>query len=214
VRDGAVRPIYAQAAPKPLGLGAVHPVTPKDVTPQYVAFIGRLRELGYVEPETLAVEYTNLEGHLEQYDESMKELLRRRVDLIFALGQEQNLRAALAATSTIPIAMLALTYDPVAKGHVTNLARPTGNVTGIYVLSIEILKKRLQLLREAIPETRAAFGFWDFDAAATWRGAADAAPSLGMTLAGIELRDPPYDYELAFQQWRRNSVAPCSCRIP
>jgi putative ABC transport system substrate-binding protein len=197
---GAARPAYAQAAPKPLRLGFVHPVSPKDVPPQYVAFVGRLRELGYVEGDTLAIEYINLEGHLERFDEAMRELVRRRVDLIFALGQEQNLRAALAATSTIPIVMLALTYDPIAKGLVTNLARPTGNVTGIYVLPIEILKKRLQLFREVVPEMRSAFGFWDFEAAGGWRSAADAAPSLGITLAGVELRDPPYDYELAFQQ--------------
>jgi putative ABC transport system substrate-binding protein len=197
---GAARPAYAQAARKPLRLGVVHPVSPKDVPPQYVAFVAALRKLGYVEGDTLAIEYINLEGHLDRYDDAMKELVRRRVDIIFALGQEQNLRAALAATSTIPIVMLALTYDPIAKGFVTNLARPTGNVTGIYILSIEILKKRLQLLREAVPETRAAFGFWDFDAAETWRAAADAGPSLGITLAGIELRDPPYDYERAFQQ--------------
>jgi putative ABC transport system substrate-binding protein len=100
------------------------------------------------------------------------------------LGQEQNLRAALTATSTIPIVMLALTFDPIAKGLVSNLARPTGNVTGIYILSIEILKKRLQLLMEAVPETRAAFGF----AAETWWAAADAAPSLGITLAGVGKR--------------------------
>jgi putative tryptophan/tyrosine transport system substrate-binding protein len=194
------RTVYAQAARKPLRLGIVHPVSPKDVPPYYVAFVGRLRELGYVEGDTLEVEYINLEGYLERYDQAMRELVRRRVDVIFALGQEQNLRAALTATSTIPIVMLALTYDPIAKGLVSNLARPTGNVTGIYILSIEILKKRLQLLMEAVPETRAAFGFWDFDAAETWRAAADAAPLLGITLTGVELREPPYDYERAFQQ--------------
>ena len=61
------------------------------------------------------------------------------------------------------------------------------------------MKKRLQLFREAFLETRTAFGFWDVDAAETWRTAADAAPSLGIALAGVELRDPPYDYERAFQ---------------
>ena len=186
--------------PRPLRIGMVHPVSPKGVPPSYVAFFNRLRELGYVEGDALAIEYINLEGHLERYDEAMRDLVRRRVDLIFALGQEDNLRAAMAATSTVPIVMLAIGYDPLAKGYVSSLARPTGNVTGIYVLSIEAIKKRLQLFKDAFPQQHAAFGFWDFDAAEAWRAAVDAAPSLGIALAGVELRDPPYDYERGLQQ--------------
>jgi putative ABC transport system substrate-binding protein len=196
----AAWPTCAQTLPGKLRLGFVHPISPKDLPPYYVAFVGRLRELGYVEGDTLAVEYINLEGHVERYDEAMRELVRRRVDLIYALGQEQNLRAALAATSTIPIVMMAIGYDPLAKGYVTSLARPTGNATGVYVLSVEVTKKRLQLFRDAFPATRAAFGFWDFDSAEIWRIAVDAAPVVGLTLAGIELRALPYDYELAFAQ--------------
>ena len=190
----------AQTTPKPLRVGFVHPVSPKGVPPNYVEFIGRLRELGYVEGDTLAVEYINLEGHPERYDESMRELVRRRVDLIYALGQEENLRAAMAATSTIPIVMLAISYDPLAKGYVSSLARPTGNVTGITVLGVELIKKRLQLFKDAFPERHAAFGFWDFESDETWRIATAAAPSLGITLAGVKVGGTPYDYDGGFQQ--------------
>jgi putative tryptophan/tyrosine transport system substrate-binding protein len=190
----------SQTPLKPLRIGLVHPVSPKGVPPNYVEFVDRLRELGYVEGDTLAIEYINLEGHVERYDEAMRDLVQRRVDLIFALGQEANLRAAMAATSTIPIVMLAISYDPLAKGYVSSLARPTGNVTGIYVLSIEATKKRLQLFKDAFPGQHAAFGFWDFESAETWKFAAEAAPSLGIALAGAELRGTPYDYESGFQQ--------------
>jgi ABC-type uncharacterized transport system substrate-binding protein len=190
----------AQTPPKPLRIGMVHPVSPKGVPPNFVEFVDRLRELGYVEGDTLAVEYINLEGHLDRYDEAMRDLVRRRVDLIYALGQEDNLRAAMAATTTIPIVMVAIGYDPLAKGYVSSLARPTGNVTGIYVLSVEAIKKRLQLFKDSFPGQHAAFGFWDFDAVAPWRAAAAAAPSLGIALAGVELHDPPYDYEGGLQQ--------------
>jgi putative ABC transport system substrate-binding protein len=196
---GATHP-RAQTTPKPLRVGFVHPVSPKGVPPNYVEFIGRLRELGYVEGDTLAVEYINLEGHPERYDESMRELVRRRVDLIYALGQEENLRAAMAATSTIPIVMLAISYDPLAKGYVSSLARPTGNVTGITVLGVELIKKRLQLFKDAFPERHAAFGFWDFESDETWRIATAAAPSLGITLAGVKVGGTPYDYDGGFQQ--------------
>jgi putative ABC transport system substrate-binding protein len=178
----------------------VHPVSPKGVPPSYIAFVGRLRELGYIEGDALAVEYINLEGHVDRYDEAMRELVRRRVDLIFALGQEDNLRAAIAATTTIPIVMMAIGYDPLATGYVKSLARPTGNVTGIYVLSAEAIKKRLQLFKDAFPDHRAAFGFWDFDSAENWRAVEGAAPRLGLALASVELRDPPYDYERGLQQ--------------
>jgi len=200
----ATWPVAARAqqppTSKPLRIGFVHPVSPKGVPPNYVSFVDRLRDLGYVEGDNLAVEYINLEGHLERYDEAMRDLVRRRVDLIYALGQEENLRAAMAATNTIPIVMVAISFDPLAKGYVTSLARPTGNVTGIYVLGTEAIKKRLQLFKDAFPEQHAAFGFWDFDAAATWRIAADAAPSLGIALAGVEVRDAPYDYERGLLQ--------------
>ncbi len=200
MRDRSNAGTRAQTTPKPLRVGFVHPVSPKGVPPNYVEFIGRLRELGYVEGDTLAVEYINLEGHPERYDESMRELVRRRVDLIYALGQEENLRAAMAATSTIPIVMLAISYDPLAKGYVSSLARPTGNVTGITVLGVELIKKRLQLFKDAFPERHAAFGFWDFESDETWRIATAAAPSLGITLAGVKVGGTPYDYDGGFQQ--------------
>ena len=192
---------YAQpAGRKPLRIGFVHPVSPKGVPPLYSAFVARLGELGYVEGDTLTIEYINLEGHLERYDKSMRELVRHGVDLIYALGQEENLRAAMAATSTIPIVMLAISYDPLAKGYITSLARPTGNVTGITVLGVELIRKRLQLFKDAFPEKHAAFGFWDFETAETWRIAVEAAPSLGLALAGAALRERPYDYERGLQQ--------------
>jgi putative ABC transport system substrate-binding protein len=130
----------------------------------------------------------------------MRELVRRGVNLIYALGQEENLRAAMAATSTIPIVMLAISYDPLAKGYVSSLARPTGNVTGISVLGIELIKKRLQLFKDAFPERHAAFGFWDFESDESWRIATAAAPSLGITLAGVKVAGRPYDYEGGLQQ--------------
>src|SRR6478672_4511723 len=79
---------------KPLRVGFVHPISPKGVPPNYVLFIEGLRGLGYAESDNLVIEYINLDGHLERYDAAMQELVRRRVDLIFALGQEENLRAA------------------------------------------------------------------------------------------------------------------------
>ena len=201
--------------PKPLRIGLVHPVSPKGVPPSYIAFFGRLRELGYVEGDTLAIEYINLEGHLDRYDEAMRDLVQRGVDLIFALGQEDNLRTAMASTSTIPIVMLAIGYDPLAKGYVSSLARPTGNVTGIYVLSLEATKKRLQSFKDAFPALRAACGFWDFDGAEAWRAVASAGLLRSASRSpASSFATRPTITSVRYSRSRRNSAARCSCRLP
>jgi putative ABC transport system substrate-binding protein len=90
--------------------------------------------LGYVEAQNLAVEYINLNGRTDALvvEAAMQELVRRNVDVIVSLGNELNLKSALAATRTLPIVMIALDFDPLALGYVTSLARPTGNVTGLF----------------------------------------------------------------------------------
>src|SRR5579862_143337 len=69
----AQKSMLSQTTTKPLRIGVVHPVSPKGIPPNYVEFIDRLRELGYVEGDTLAVEYINLEGHLDRYDDAMRD---------------------------------------------------------------------------------------------------------------------------------------------
>lgn len=102
--------------------------------------------------------------------------------------------------------MVAIDYDPFAKGYVTSLARPTGNVTGIYLQQIDLVVKRLQLLTDAFPNMQAATVFWDRISADQWEAARDFSARLELRLAGIELRAPPYDYEQALAQ------APLDCR--
>jgi ABC-type uncharacterized transport system substrate-binding protein len=96
--------------------------------------------------------------------------------------------------------MAAIDYDPLARGYVTSLARPTGNLTGIFFQQIELTAKRLQLLKEAFPNLQALTVFWDRISADQWRAAKSAAPGLGLRLVGIEFREPPYDYERALAQ--------------
>jgi len=84
--------------------------------------------------------------------EAVQELVRRKVDvLVESSGVEQGLKAALAATSTLPIVMIAITYDPVALGHVSSIARPTGNVTGVYLRRPELVAKQIALLVQTFP---------------------------------------------------------------
>jgi hypothetical protein len=104
----------------------------------------RMRELGYVEGQNYTMDYFDLQGRVERYGDAMQQLVDRKPDVIVAFGPEASLKAALAATRTIPIVMTAIDYDPIALDYVTSLARPTGNVTGIILEQIELAAKRLQ----------------------------------------------------------------------
>ena len=116
------------------------------------AFVQRLHELGWIENRTVAIEYRWGEGRDERYREIAAEFVRLKVDAILSSGTEASL-VAKQATSTIPIVVTAV-GDPVGSGLVTSLARPRGNVTGLSIVSPDTASKRLELLREAVPDLR------------------------------------------------------------
>jgi putative ABC transport system substrate-binding protein len=148
----AAWPLAAQAQPMPkmLRVGSVGVSNPRSGG-LWAPIEQGLRELGYVEGQNLAVEYINLDGRIDSAGQAMRELVRRKVDVIVSLGNETNLKSALAATQTLPIVMVALDFDPLALGYVTSLARPTGNVTGLFLQQIELSAKRVQLTSDAFP---------------------------------------------------------------
>jgi ABC-type uncharacterized transport system substrate-binding protein len=189
----------AQQLPKMLRVGSVGVSNPRSGG-LWAPIEQGLRELGYVEGQNLAVEYIDLNGRIDGIGEGMQELVRRNVDVIVSLGNEIALKSALAATRTLPIVMVALDFDPFALGYVTSLARPSGNVTGLFLQQIELSAKRVQLTRDAFPEIREATVFWDRQSSDQWQAARGAAVALGLSLAGIELSKPPYNYELALAQ--------------
>ncbi len=110
-----------------------------------------LRELGHIEGQNIATDYRYAEGKADRYPELAAELVRLKVDIILAAGGAGVIRAAKNATKTIPIVMVGGGADPVREGLVESLARPGGNVTGITNLNRELGGKRLELLKEAVP---------------------------------------------------------------
>jgi putative ABC transport system substrate-binding protein len=177
-----------------LRVGVVSLVNPRTAT-FWVAFDRRMRELGYVEGQNLTIDFVNLNSQIDRYGEATKEVVRRKPDIIIATGGERALMSAIAATDTLPIVMIAVDYDPFARGYVQNLARPGGTVTGIFFQQIELAMKRLQLMKEALPDVAAATVFWDDGSADQWRATQSAAEAMGLKLTGVELGNPPYDYE-------------------
>jgi putative ABC transport system substrate-binding protein len=119
----------------------------KDVT---VPFLQGLKETGYVEGQNVAFDYRHAENQLDRLQALASDLVRRRVSLMVAIGNEAAL-ATKAATTTIPTVFVA-GGDPVAVGLVVTINRPGANVTGIANLSAELAPKRLQLLHELLPK--------------------------------------------------------------
>ena len=190
----AARPAAAAGPARPFTVGLVSLVNPRSAS-WFAAFERRLRELAA--GQAVGIDFRLLDGHAERFPEAMREMVRRNPDVILAPGQEVALRSARDATSTIPIVMVAIDYDPVARGYVGSLARPGGNITGVYLDTIELEAKRVELLRETVPSIGRLIVLSDPIGAGQLPAIAAAAQRLGLRLHQLELRDPPYDYAAA-----------------
>jgi putative tryptophan/tyrosine transport system substrate-binding protein len=141
----------AQQRAKTATIGLLGPTTPAAWNEYVAVFVRRLRELGWIEGRTLAIEYRWAEGRSERFTDIATEFVRLKVDIIVTGGVA--VPAAKQATSVIPI-VFAVDNDPVGTGLVASLARPGGNVTGLSVQSPDLVGKRLELLREVLPGLR------------------------------------------------------------
>jgi putative tryptophan/tyrosine transport system substrate-binding protein len=130
-------------------IGYLGSATPATQGQWVAAFVQRLRELGWIEGRTIAIEYRWAEGRAERAAEIAAELVQRKVDVIVTSGTAVVV-AAMRATSVIPI-VFAAAGDPVGTGLVASLARPGGNVTGLSNQVPDLAGKRLELLREIVP---------------------------------------------------------------
>ena len=129
--------------------------------PNLASFLRALGELGYVDRQTINIEYRYAEGRPERLDDLAAELVRLEPDLLFGLGGDVSV-PAVRATSSLPI-LFGSSADPVQLGLVKSLARPEGNATGVSFLLDDLASKRMEYLREAAPRiSRVAF-VWNPD---------------------------------------------------
>jgi putative ABC transport system substrate-binding protein len=147
----AIWPLAARAQSKLPTIGLLGVSTASAWSQWTAAFVQRLQELGWIEPRTVAIEYRWAEGRSERFAEIAAELVRLKVDVIVTAGGA--VIAAKHATTVIPI-VFAVASDPVGSGLVASLARPGGNVTGLSVQATDLVGKRIELLREIIPNLR------------------------------------------------------------
>jgi putative tryptophan/tyrosine transport system substrate-binding protein len=169
-------------------IGFLGTATPSLMSVWLTAFREGLRERGYVEGKNIAIERRWGEGKPERFPILAAELVKLKVDLILTSGS-QAVRAVQHATSTIPIVM-AVIENPVERGFVTSLARPGGNITGLSFQDSELVTRRLQLLKEVLPDVNRVGVLWNStdDDRSALKAIVGAATSLGLSLQILDVR--------------------------
>jgi putative ABC transport system substrate-binding protein len=197
----------AQQAEKLPTIGFLGSGTPSSQAARGAAFVQRLRDLGWVENRTVAIEYRWAEGRSEHYSEFAAEFVRLRVNVIVASGTPAIL-AAKQATSVVPIVFVGA-GDPVDAGLVASLARPGGNLTGLSSQVTDTVGKRLELLREVVPGLRRLAIMANVDNPASvleMREVQAEARTLGIAVDLLEIRRKE-DIDAAFETLKRGPDA-------
>jgi putative ABC transport system substrate-binding protein len=178
------------------------------------AFVPRLRELGWIEGGTVAIQYRWAEGRTERLAEIAAELVGLKVNVIVTSGTAPVV-AAKQATSVIPIVFAAV-GDPVGTGPIASLARPGGNLTGSSLQATDLAGKRLELLRQVVPGVRCLAIMANRDSPAVMVEMAEAksaARTLGLDVIASEIQRPE-DITSAFEAFKGCAQAVCVCNDP
>ena len=177
-------------------IGNGNPTTP--ASPQLEAFRQGPRELGYIEGQTVTIEYRSAEGNADRLPALAAELVRRKVDII-ALSGTPAIQAAQQATSRTPIVIGVNLVGPVNAGFVASLARPGGNITGLASQYEDIVTKQVQLLAETVPTLArlVLLHHASMTQGVTARAAVGAADQLGLTTRVLEVSEVA-EFEGAF----------------
>jgi putative ABC transport system substrate-binding protein len=190
----------AQDAGKVTRIGFLGPAqTSPPAISFYQAFLSQMRELGFRDDLNLRVEYRAIEDP-RGTSAGAEELAHSRPELIVATGPEVSLRAVVGASGNIPIVMIAINFDPIARGYVASLARPGGHITGVVFQQLELAQKQVEVLAQANPgKTRLAILFDGVHAVDQFGAAERAARSLNLQVQGLKLESPAYDFDVAFR---------------
>ena len=168
-------------------------------SPNAEAFRQGLRDLAYVEGQDITIEFRSTEGNLDRYPGLADELVRLKVDIIFAAGGEAG-RAAKKATSAIPIIFVG-SVDPVATGMADSLARPGGNITGFSTGAPGLYGKRLEIIKETLPRLSRVgvlLNPANPNADVALKEIRSAGQHLGVQVQSLEVRSPN-DIDRAFE---------------
>jgi putative ABC transport system substrate-binding protein len=189
----------AQQPEKVHRIGYLSPVSSSRDSTRRDGFLQGLRQHGYIQGQNLVIEYRFADGDLDRQDALAAELVRLNVDLMLAGGGTPTARAAKNATHTIPIVMTNAA-DPVADGLIASLAHPGGNITGLTAVTPDLSAKRLELLKETVPNVSRVAALWNpvvHERATDFKEAQAAAEVFHIQLQSLEVRDADH-FERAF----------------
>jgi putative ABC transport system substrate-binding protein len=193
--------VRAQQANRPPGLriGVAFDMSSKMGTVEGVLF-QRLSDLGFVDGRNLVIDYDL--SPVSNLDATYADMVRRNADILLALGPEHVLKSARrAAAGRIPVVFIAMDYDPLRLGHVESLARPGGNVTGLFVRQAELGVKRLEIARDALPAAGRVALWWDANVARDqFEASSAAAASRGFDLRSVEVGSASYNFADAMRR--------------
>jgi putative tryptophan/tyrosine transport system substrate-binding protein len=185
--------LEAQQTKKMPRLGFLLPGSQAGFASRVNAFRQGLREFGYVEGQNIMIEYRYAERGLDQLPDLATELVQLKVNIIVTAGR--GTRASKKATGTIPVVFAAAT-DPVGTGIVDSLARPGGNITGVTNLSEDLDGKRLELLKETVPELSRLAHLWNPNSPKS--DMPSVAQGFGLKLQTLEVRSAN-EFDSTFQ---------------
>jgi putative tryptophan/tyrosine transport system substrate-binding protein len=180
---------------------------PKIALPSAKEFRQGLRDLGYIEGENILIELRSAEGKNERFPSLVAELMQLKVDVLVS-GVLTAILDAKQVTKTIPIVVVT-TADPVAAGLADSFVRPGGNITGLTLLARDLIGKRLELIKEAMPKTSRIGFLLQADNAAQANRLHEyeaAARALKIPLKSVAVRYPNPDFDRAFQAASKEQV--------
>jgi putative tryptophan/tyrosine transport system substrate-binding protein len=195
------RPLAARAqrAGRPAVVGYLTPDLKNPLLDSaFPPFLAELKKLGFIEGDNLIIESRQISDQTPESSEIVTELIRSNVDVLVAFGPEIALKVAAAATQTVPIVMVAVNFDPIAGGYVSNIARPSGNITGLVFRAPELAAKQLELLVEAFPDKRPIAVLWEPASSEQFNAAERAAQTMRIELKSHKV-EMPIDFDEAFR---------------
>jgi putative ABC transport system substrate-binding protein len=196
----------AQLAARVYRIGVLWPGTAASISGFMQVFRQELREHGWIEGQNLVFEQRVAEGNYDRLADLATELVGLKVDVLVARSTLAA-RAAQQATQTIPIVMTS--GDPIGTDMIAGLARPGGNITGLTFFSLDLVGKRLELLKELVPGLTRVAVLWDLEGPSKileFKEAERLAPALGMQLHSWGVRAPHPDLEGVFQATAQEPV--------
>jgi putative ABC transport system substrate-binding protein len=190
--------VEAQQAGKVYRVGMLNDIAPRAFPPLAI-FERRMAELGYIQGKNLTIDFRTADGHMDRLPSLAAELVRLHPDLIIC-GSRESATALKRTTRTIPVVFTAVEWDPIALGVVASLAKPGGNFTGFAQLATELGAKRLELLREAVPQAVRIAVLWHRSRSDDqFKATLEAARRLKVQVISMELRDLPHDLDASLK---------------